>query len=237
MIKLNAKPRKEVGRKTRVLKEKGLIPAVVYGSGKENISIEIDHEAFKKLFAEVGESALISLEIAGEKKERPVLIYEIQKDPVSGKFIHVDFYQASLKQEVEVTIPLVFEGVSLAVKDLGGTLVREIQELKVRALPQNLPHDIKVDISALKTFEDEILIKDLKIPADVKIMKGPDEVVATATPVQNVEEELAKEIEEKVEDVEKVAKPKKEKEEEVAEEKPASPEKKPAQAEKKPEKK
>ena len=226
MIKLNAKLRKEVGRRTRALKEKGVIPAVVYGSGKENISIEVEYEAFRKLFEKVGESALVSLEIAGEKKERPVLIYEIQKDPVSGNFIHVDFYQASLKQEVEVTIPLIFEGVSLAVKDLGGTLLREIQELKVKALPQNLPHDIKVDISVLKTCDDEILIRDLKVPADVKIMKGLDEVVATAVPAQKVEEELAKAIEEKVDEVEKVEKPKKEKEEEVAEEKPAAAEKK-----------
>jgi large subunit ribosomal protein L25 len=227
MIKLSAKPRTAIGRKTRALKEKGIIPAVVYGTGKENTSIEIEYESFRKLFEEVGESALISLEIAGEKKERPVLIYEIQKDPVSGKFIHVDFYQASLKQEVEVTIPLVFEGVSLAVKELGGTLLRETQEVKIKALPQNLPHDIKVDITSLKTFDDEILIKDLKIPAGVKILKGLNELVATVAPAQKVEEDLAKAIEEKVEDIEKVEKPKKEKEEEVAEAKPAAAEKKP----------
>ena len=89
MIKLSAKPRKEVGRKTKILKESGIIPAVVYGSGKENISTQVDQEAFRKLFEQVGESSLISLEIEGDKKERPVLIHDVQIDPVSGKFMHM----------------------------------------------------------------------------------------------------------------------------------------------------
>ncbi|MBU4205096.1 50S ribosomal protein L25 [Patescibacteria group bacterium] len=232
MIKLNAKTRKDFGKKTKVLKKTGRIPAVVYGDGVKNIPLEINYEEFKKVFDQTGESSLVALEIDGEKKERPVLIYDIQRDPVSGKFIHVDFYQASLKEEVEVMVPLVFEGVSLAVKELGGTLVKEIQEIEVKALPQNLPHDIKVDISSLKTFEDEIFIKDLKLPVGVKVLKKPDEIVALAVPAAKVEEELAKPVEEKVEDVEKVEKEKKGKEEEemgeAVKEKPA-----PSSAEKK----
>jgi len=229
MIKLSAKIRKDKKKET------GKIPGVVYGPGVKNISLEVDYETFKKVFDQTGESSLVSLEIEGEKKERPVLIHEIQREPVSGKFIHIDFYQPSLKQEVEVQIPLVFEGIAPAVKELGGTLVKEIQEIKVKALPQNLPHDIKVDISVLNTFEDEVKIKDLPIPADVKVQRGLEEIVAKVVPATKVEEELAKPVEEKVEEVEKVEKEKKEKEEEAPEEakpaptaepKPAAPPKK-----------
>jgi len=150
------------------------------------------------------------IELVLEKEKRPVLVNSIQKDPVSGNIIHIDFFQASLKEEVEVAVPLVFLGSAPAEKDLGGTLNKNILEIEVRALPQNLPHEIAVNIDALKTFEDHILVKDLVLPKDVKAIKNPDEIVASVLPPQKVEEELAAEIKENVEDIEKVEKPKKE---------------------------
>jgi large subunit ribosomal protein L25 len=108
-------------------------------------------------------------------------------------------------------VPLIFEGESKAVKELGGTLVKNISEIKVKALPLNLPKEIKVNIEKLKTFEDEIFVSDLKLPEGVKILKNPKEIVAFVAPPEKVEEELAKPVEEKVV-VEKVAEKKKEEE-------------------------
>jgi large subunit ribosomal protein L25 len=113
---------------------------------------------------------------------------------------------------VQVAVPLVFQGVALAEKDLGGTLNKNMLEIEVKALPQNLPHEIVVDISALKTFEDHVLVKDLKVPANVTIVKAADEIVAAVLPPRDVEAELAAEIKEEVENVEKVEKPVKEEE-------------------------
>ncbi len=208
MISLNAKIRKESGKKTRVLKESGKIPAVVYGPGVKNISLEIDQLEFKKVFKEAGESSLIDLKV--DKEKRPVLIHEIQRDPVSDKIIHIDFFQASLKEEVEVTVPLVFEGAAPAIKDLGATLVKNMLEIQVKALPQNLPHEIKVNVEGLKSIGDHILVKNLPLAEGVKVSKKPDEIVVSISAAEKVEEELAKEIEEKVEDIEKVEKEKKE---------------------------
>lgn len=216
MISLSAKIRKETGRKTSVLKNSGRIPAVVYGHKIKNISLDIDYKEFQKVLREAGESSLIELNIEDEKEKRLVLVHDLQKDPVTDKFIHIDFFETSSKEEVEVKVPLVFEGTSLAVKDLGGTLVKNISELEIKALPQNLPHEIKVSIDGLNTFENHILVKDLVLPKDVKVLAKPDEIVVSVTQPSNVEEELAKEIEEKVEDVEKVEKEKKT--EEVVEE-------------------
>lgn len=210
MINLSAKIRKDLGKKTKSIKNAGQIPAVVYGRGLKNILIQVSEKEFKKVFKDAGESSLIELSIEGEKGKKPVLIHEIQKNPVSDKIIHIDFFQPSLTEKVEVAIQLVFEGVAAAEKDLGGTLVKNILEIEVSALPQNLPHEIRVDISVLKTFEDHILIKDLRISKDVEILKKPDEIVAAVLPPQKVEEELAIPIEEKVDEVEKVEKPKKE---------------------------
>lgn len=216
MIKLSAKIRKETGKKTRAIKESGKIPAVVYGHGVKNVLLEIDYREFQDIFKEAGESSLIELNIEGEKEKRPVLVHEIQKDPVTDKFIHIDFFQASLKEEVQVKVSLVLEGVSLAVKDLGGTLVKNISEIEVKALPQNLPHEIKISISGLNTFEDHILVKDLILPPGVKASAKPDEIVVSVAPPAKVEEELALPVEEKVEEVEKIEKEKKT--EEVVEE-------------------
>ena len=164
---------------------------------------------------------MIELDIEGDKEKRPVLVHELQKDPVTDKFIHIDFFQASLTEEVEVKVPLVFEGTSLAVKDLGGTLVKNISELEVKALAQNLPHEIMVSIDGLNTLEDHILVKDLILPKGVKAMAKPDEIVVSVSEPEKVEEELAKEIKEEVENVEKVEKADKTKDvvEETAEEK------------------
>lgn len=223
MILLKAKVRKEMGRKNSTLREAGAIPAVVYGHKVKNILLEIDYKEFLKVFNKAGESSLIGLEIEGEKEKRPVLVHDIQKNPVSDKFIHIDFFQASLTEEVEVKVPLVFEGNSLAVKDLGGTLVKNMSEIEVKALAQNLPHEIKVSIDGLNTFEDHILVKDLVLPKDVKVLAKSDEIVASVLAQAKIEEELEKPIEEKVEEVEKVEKEKKTEEviEEPKEEKPS----------------
>ncbi len=216
MINLRAKIRKVFGKKTRSAKRSGKIPAILYGPEIENIPLEVDVKDFKKVFEQMGETSLISLKLEGDKNEKKVLIHAIQRDPINDDFIHIDFYQPSLKQEIEVEVPLIFEGVAPAVKELGGTLVKEIQQIKIKCLPQNLVHDIKIDVSVLKTFDDEILVKDLKVPPEIKLLKNPNEIVAKVALPTKVEEELAKPIEEKVEEVEKVEK--KEKTEEVVEE-------------------
>jgi len=218
MLSLKSKKRKVIGKKVEKLRRKGLLPGVLYGPKVKNQPIEIDLSDFKEVLKEAGESSLISLEVgpstgSGQVNKFSVLIHEIKRDPLTGEPIHVDFYQPILTEETEATVPLVFEGEPPAVKELGGTFIREIQELTVKALPEKLPHEIKVDVESLKTFEDEILIKDLKLPEGVKIDREPDEIVALVTPPEKVEEELEKPIEEKVGEVERVEEEKEEKEE------------------------
>ncbi|MCX6721972.1 MAG: 50S ribosomal protein L25 [Candidatus Staskawiczbacteria bacterium] len=220
--------RKEMGKRTSALKNNGRIPAVVYGHKIKNVLLDIDYKDFQKVYNKAGVNSLIELNIEGEKEKKIVLIHEFQKDPVSDKVIHIDFFETSAKEEVEVKVHLVFEGVSLAVKDLGGTLIKNISELEVKALPQNLPHEIKVSIDKLNTFADRILVKDLILPKDVKASAKPDEIVVSVAQPAKVEEDLAKEITEEVENVEKVVKEKKTEdvvEDDKPEAKPAAPKK------------
>ena len=215
MIELKAKIRKDTGKKVEKIRKQGMVPAVLYGPTIKSQSLEIDLKEFEKIYKEAGESSLISLTLA--KENFLVLIHAVEINALSQKPIHIDFYQPRLDEEIEATIPLVFEGEAAAARDLGGTLVKNIHEVEVKALPQNLPHEIKVNIDKLKTFEDSILIQDLPLPQGVKVLKEADEAVVFVASPEKIEEELAKPIEEKVEEVEKVAEKKEAEGEEEAE--------------------
>lgn len=200
MISLKAEKRDSLGKNFRNKKENaGLVPGILYGPEIKNISLKIDMKDFEKAYGEAGESSLISLEVDGKKYL--ALINAVEIDPLSQKPLHIDFYHPKMDEEITAYIPLVFEGDALAVKDLGGTLVKLVQEVEIRALPKDLPHEIKVDIGKLKTFDDSIAVKDLNVPPGVRITKEAEEDIALVTPPERVEEELEKPIEEKVEEV------------------------------------
>ena len=209
MLSLKAKIRKIQGKKVKALRKKGILPAVLYGPKIKTENIEVNLKEFQKVFTEAGESTLISLET--DKDKYLVLIHEIKYNALTSEPIHTDFYQPSLTEEVEVRVPIILDGEAPAVRTLGGTLIKNISEIEVKALPQNLPKEIKVNVEGLESFEDSILIKDLKLSKDVKISRNPEEIVAHVAPPEKVEEELEKPIEEKVEDIERVEE-KKEKE-------------------------
>ena len=213
MINLKAKQRKE--KDLMKLRAQGKVPAVLYGPKAKNLNLEVDLKEFGKVYNEAGESSLISLDVGGQKEKFLVLIHDIQFDALTEKPIHIDFYQPDLKKEVESTVPLVIEGEAPVIKELGGTLIKKISDIEVKALPQDLPREIKVDISNLKTFEDNIVVKDLSVSSKVKILKDPEEIIITVSAPQKVEEELEKPIEEK--EPELVKKEKEEKEEKVEE--------------------
>jgi large subunit ribosomal protein L25 len=201
-ILLEASIRDVLGRKTNKGRRDGLIPAVVYGRGIESKNIWVSALDFKRLVKKSGESTIIDLKI-DKKDDRNVLIYDTQKDPVKDNYIHIDFFQVKMDEEIETEVELEYVGESLAVKMAGGVLVKSLDMIEVRCLPASLPSSIKVDISALKTFEDHICIKDLKISKQVKVMADLETVVALVAPPRS-EDELSQ-LEEKVDvDVTKV---------------------------------
>ena len=204
VLELKAQIRKDTGRKLKTLREKGFIPAVVYGPGHKSNSIQLDYGNFKKVFEEAGESTLIKLKI--DEHAKNVLIHDVSIDPVDGKFIHVDFYQVVMDKIIKTHVPLVFEGEAPAVKNLGGVLMKNLTELEIEALPKNLPHEIKVDISFLDSFDKHIRVKDLNLPEGVKILEKFEELVVSVIPPRSEEElkALEEKLETKIEEVEKI---------------------------------
>jgi len=200
-LELKSEKRTLLGKKTNSLRKKGIIPAVVYGGKEGSEPIELNRKEFSKVFKTAGETTLIKL-LVGEKAKN-VLIHDIDHDSVTGEIRHVDFYEVKMDEKITAKVPLVFIGEALAVSDLGGILVKAMQELEIRALPADLPHQIEVDISQLKTFDDNILVKDIKLPKNVETVEHGETSVAVVAPPRTEEEleALAGTVEEKVEEV------------------------------------
>lgn len=190
---------------SRELKEKkeGKIPAILYGRGVENEIIWVDNKQFVKAYQQAGESTLLDLFLSDDDK-RSVLIHDIQIHPVTGEVIHVDFYQVKMDEKIETDIELVFGGIAPAVKELGGTFVKSLDKLPIRALPGDLVGHIDVDTSSLVTFEDHIYVKDLDVPEGIEPLVEEDTVVALVTPPRSQAEmdKLDEEVEGDISQVE-----------------------------------
>lgn len=187
-INIKAEKREKIG-KLESIRKAGFMPAVFYGHKKESTPIQIKKIDFIKAWKNAGESSVIKLNTP--EGELEALIHAVDFDPLTGEPRHADFYIFEKGHKVEISVPLEFIGVSLAVKDLGGVLMKILHEIKVEAEPSNLPHQIEVDISPITELEGQVLAKDITLPKGVELRENPEEVVVTvATPkAEKVEEE------------------------------------------------
>ncbi len=179
-IILDAELREDAGRsKTKVLRQKGFIPAVVYKQGKQAEAIKVvSKDLIRLLHQHRLENALINLKIKNDKrqKNRLCLVKEIQYDPIRGNVIHLDFNEVSLTKAIKVNVPIAAKGEPAGVKQEGGSLELILWEVEVECLPTQIPQEIEVDVSALK-IGDAVHIRDIKFPSGVKVLNEPEETV------------------------------------------------------------
>ena len=191
--KLNVRPRKVLGKKVNTLRRQGLLPGVVYGGRADSMPVETDQHTFELSYRRWGNTTLLSL-TGLDGGEVPALIYDVSRDPVSGRMLHVDFARVSLTEKTNADVPLHFVNESPAVKTLGAVLLHARSEVTVEAFPQDIPHAIEVDLSGLLEIDDAIFVRDLVVDATkVTIENDPDELVVKAVPVK-VEEEKPAEV-------------------------------------------
>lgn len=170
------------------IRKSGSIPAVFYGPKEQATPITIDSINFKKTWKKAGSSSVIILkDDAGNEHES--LIHDVDIHPITDEPRHADFYVIEKGKKVNVAVPLVFEGSSSAVKDLGGILVKVRRDIDIEAAPRDLPQNIVVDISKLATLTDVITAKDLSIPNGVEVKIGADEVIASISVAKEETEE------------------------------------------------
>ena len=155
---------------------KGLIPAVLYGHNVKNINLAIPFSQFMKVYNEAGENTLVNLKVEGKDPVK-VLIHDIDHDVVTNAVRHIDFYQVNMTEKIEAEIPIHFIGESPAVKELGGTLVFQLDALPVKCLPADLIKSVEVDVGGLKDFDAAIHIKDIAIPPSLEVLRDKDDVI------------------------------------------------------------
>ncbi len=166
------------------------MPAVFYGKKTASTPISILQKDFLKVWRTAGESGVVT--IKSPEGSFDTLIHAVDVNPVTDIPRHADFYVFEKGKKIEIDVPLEFVGVSPAVKDLGGTLVKALHDLKISADPQNIPHNIEVDISSLVDFDSQIQASQVKLPSGVTLVELPHEVVAAVTrPREEVEEDSA----------------------------------------------
>jgi large subunit ribosomal protein L25 len=178
---LIAKQRDVVGKKVRMLRREGLLPAELYGHGLKNLHLAVATKEFNKIFKEAGENTVITLVLAPDEK-RSVLVNDVQKNYLTGEIDHIDFYQVRMDEKLTAKVPLEFEGVSLAVREKGGIIAKSMSEIEVEALPNDLPHRITVDLSALDDLNKTIYVRDLHVPKGVTVLVDAETAIVSVTP-------------------------------------------------------
>ena len=187
-ITLQVQPRLKAGKQVKTLRKSGVIPAVLYGHNVESQNLEMDAKIFEKIYKQAGESTLVDLQV-GEGAPVKVLIQDVAKHYLTLKPIHADFYKVSMTEKLTADIPLKFTGEAPAVKELGAVLVKNLQELKVQCLPQDLVHEIEVPLVVLKEFGNNITVGNITPPPGIVILNKLEEVIILAQ-APRVEEEV-----------------------------------------------
>ena len=191
---LNAKIRGTLGKKVRFLRRQGLTPANLYGPTTKSIALQVETPLLKRLIARVGINALITLRVDGGSEPRLTMIREVQRDPLTGDLLHVDFFQVEVSHKVRVEIPLIFLGEAPGAKRANAMLIQNLNSLHVEGLPTDLPRGLEVDLSVLKEVGQAILVKDMPRSDKLEILNDPNLIVAHVTETRAPVEAEAAEV-------------------------------------------
>ena len=169
--KREARPRSTVTR----LRRQGRIPGVLYGKNRDNRLLHVDQGELVRLLQQEGSSAVLQLQLEGETQA--VIIQELQRDPVKGQILHVDFKAIRMDEPVEKEVPLKLEGEAPGEK-AGGVLQQQLRYVEIRCLPSQLPGEISVDVSNLE-IGDVLTLAEVPLPEGVELLSDPDQVVVS----------------------------------------------------------
>jgi len=177
MIKLVAKIRKKE-ENPKEIRQSGFCPAILYGPKRENLLLKVPQKDFSLVLKEAGTTQFVDLFFEGEKEPLSVLIKDVSRHYLTGKIIHIDFYQPDLTRTIETLVPLEFVG-SAPAERKGGVLIKNLKEIEVESLPKKLPKSIPVDLSSLTEFDSKILVKDIKFPEGVRPLISLETVIVS----------------------------------------------------------
>lgn len=187
---LAVSPREATGKAAKRLRKMGLIPANIFGHGAGPQAVQLDASAFEELRRSKHTTGMIALKVSGAKRAETALIRRVQRDPINGKILHIDFQRVSVRDRIAAKVPLRFEGTAPGAKIEGGVLLHLAEVLEVECAAGDIVEAIGVDVSTLEHIDDMIHAKDVHLPPNYALVTDPEEVVVKVEPprVEKAEE-------------------------------------------------
>jgi large subunit ribosomal protein L25 len=195
LFELAAKPRTTRGNSpARALRRDGQLPAVIYGPGKETVAVKVSVYDLEQVIKKTKTlQVFVNLAIEGQST-RTAMLKELQRHPVSGNFIHADFYEVAMDRKINVMIPIVTVGQSKGV-EVGGVLQVIRHEVEAYCIPSNIPEVIEIDITDLDIGES-VHVEDIEVEGDVELVHDVNFTILTVLSIRKADEEEAEEGEE-----------------------------------------
>ena len=169
------------GKKVSTLRNEGITPVHMYGPGIDPRSLQCDTALVDKIVSEAGGNIPVTINLAGENDE-VCFIREVQYHPVKDVIIHVDFMKVDVTKEVEAQVPVIIQGTSPAVRNLGGTLLQPLQAVTVRALPMEFPAQLTLQAEVLVDYDTNLYVRDLVDMDSVAVINDESELIASVVP-------------------------------------------------------
>lgn len=182
-----------LGKKVSTLRRAGVTPANVYGHGVDSIALQVDTAELEKLLSIAGGTRMITLKNPSFRRERRVLVKSVQRDAITRKLLHVDFYQVSMTDKIKVKLPLIFEGEAPALKRRELVVLETLSSIEVECLPGDIPENIIIDMTNLAEAGDHVLVSQLALSEKVTLLSSADDVVARVDHAKTAELEEAEE--------------------------------------------
>ncbi len=195
-IELQTTNREILGKKVRFLRRQGIIPAHLFGHDIESVALQCDAAQLKQILKQAGKTRLISLKLDKVKQPRNVVVREIQKNPLTGDLIHVDFYQVRMTEKIKTDVPIVLVGEAPALKSKENMLFQELNSLTIECLPAQTPPSIELDMSPLTEAEQSLHVKDIILDEGITVLIDPEHMVVKISMrhIERIEEAVAEEV-------------------------------------------
>ena len=196
-------PRAVTGKRVKQIRREGLVPVHMYGSGIDDMALQVETLELRKVLIQAGANVPISVTVEGNDSENVCFVREVQRHPVSEDVLHVDFLRVDVTQTVTADVPITLTGISPAVEDESGVLIQAVSTVSVEALPMDMPESLELDISVIEDFDTTLRVADISGIEGFTIHTDADLLVASVVPpkveeepVLVGEEELGEEVEE-----------------------------------------
>ena len=177
-IELKANKRQIIGKKVRFLRGEGITPVHLFGHNVDSLALQTEPSQLQRVLTQAGKTKLIDLTIDRSKKARKVIAREVQKHPITGELLHVDFYEVKKTEKIKVDVPIILVGEAPAMKEKGRTLTHSLNSLSIECLPDKIPPQIEVDLSPLGEVGQAIYVRDITLGPDITVITGSDIMVA-----------------------------------------------------------